>query len=89
MVYINDPHPPISLSLISYLAPVSHFPSGTWAEVASLHGVRPLNGSTVGIHLGAALHMAPVGPEPTGGGALLRQGEREAEAEGHLLRHTH
>lgn len=52
------------------LAPVSHFPAGAGTEVASLGGVGPLKGRTVGIHPGAALHAAPVGPQAARGGAL-------------------
>lgn len=52
------------------LAPVSHSPASTGAEVALLGRVWPLNGCTVSIHPGAALHTPPVGPQPTCGGAL-------------------
>lgn len=52
------------------LAPVSHFPASTGTEVASLCRVRSLDGRAVGIHLGAALHPSPVGPQTTCGGAL-------------------
>lgn len=52
------------------LAPVSHFPAGTGTEVASLSRVRPLNGRTVRVQVGTAFHVSPVGPQPTGGGAL-------------------
>lgn len=66
------PHPLHTppLSLLTYLAPVAHFPAGTGTEVASLGGVRPLHGCAVGIHPGAALHVAPVGPQPARGGTL-------------------
>lgn len=67
---------PTSLTLVSYLAPVAHVPAGTGTEVASLGGLGPLKGSTVGVHPGAALHAAPVGPQAAGGGALQQAGRR-------------
>lgn len=52
------------------LAPVSHFPASAGTEVAPLGRVWPLQGGAVGIHVGAALHAPPVGPQPARGGAL-------------------
>lgn len=52
------------------LAPVSHPPASTGAQVALLSRVWPLNGGAVSIHPGATLHTPPVGPQPTGGGAF-------------------
>lgn len=66
----------VRFHLIDYLAPVSHFPASTGAEVASLSRVRPLEGHAIGIHLRAALHTSPVGAQPTRGGTLQGGGEK-------------
>lgn len=67
---LSLPDPEAPAAVPGALAPVSHSPAGAGTEVASLGGVRPLHGRTVGIHLGAALHAAPVGPQPARGGTL-------------------
>lgn len=52
------------------LAPVSHSPASTGAQVALLSRIWPLNVGAVSVHPGATLHTPPVGPQPTGGRAF-------------------
>lgn len=56
--------------------------------MAPLGRVWPLQGGTVGIHLGAALHAPPVGPQPAGGGALPGEEGEMTEAQGCFLTYT-
>ena len=70
------PAPRNAAELIHYLAPVSHFPASAGTEVAPLGRVWPPQGGAVGIHVGAALHAPPVGPQPARGGALPGRRER-------------
>lgn len=64
-------------SPVTYFAPVPHSPAGTGTEVAPLRGVGLRDGGTVRIRPGAAFHASPVGPQPTAGGTLWGEEDRE------------